>query len=474
MGTLIESAPWHRPLLDTVPDVVFRYRLAEPRGFDYVNPAVTAVTGYTPDEHYADPDLGKKLILDEDRAALERILASGADGTFLLRWRRKDGQVIWVEQRLTTERDGSGQPVAVHGVGRDVTAERLSERLIHTLRSALDQAPVSVMLTDPSGAIEYVNPTFTRTTGYGADEVIGRNPRFLKSGEVPAETYRELWGTITSGGVWQGQLINRRKDGSLFQEEAAIFPVLDESGKTVSFCGVKEDVTERERMRAEHAQSQKMEAVGRMAAGIAHDFNNVLAVVLCLSRELYDEMSPHDPRRGDLSDVLAAAERGGALARQLLEFSRHQPRKAARVDLCEAARQSSRLLSRTMTARRSLIFAGASDPVWVLADGSEIEQVLLNLVINARDAIAEGGHVAVSVERDERQRRAVLVVRDDGPGMTEEVRQRVFEPFFTTKPGGNGLGLSTVFAIAKRLGGGVEVVSQPGEGCEIRVGLPLA
>jgi two-component system cell cycle sensor histidine kinase/response regulator CckA len=370
---------------------------------------------------------------------------------------------------------------------------RQEDRLRQLLR-AVEQSPASIVITDTAGSIQYVNPRFEQVTGYSASEAVGQNPRILKSGEMPASVYRELWETITSGREWRGELLNRAKDGRLFWEMASISGVLDPSGRITNFVAVKEDITERKKAESalkldeQHlAQIQKMEAIGRLAGGVAHDFNNLLSVISGQAERLTKELEPGDPRRERVDQILWSAARAAELTRQLLAFGRLQVLKPTVVRLDAVAADAQKMLERVIGEDVQLHVARPAALGRVRADPSQIVQVLLNLVVNARDAMPRGGRLTVEfadADLDERYASAhppchggrfvMMAVSDTGHGMDAETQKRVFEPFFTTKPEGRGtgLGLSTVYGIVKQSGGFIWAYSEVGVGSTFKVYLP--
>ena len=375
----------------------------------------------------------------------------------------------------------------------DVTEHRRVQGEVDVLWRAIDQAPVSVVITDHAGDIEYVNPRFCEVTGYSFGEVAGKNPRVLQSGSTPREEYAALWDCITSGRTWSGEFQNRRKDGSLYWESAVISPVLDESGRTTHFVAVKEDITARKAQEAalhsiegELLQSQKMEAVGRLAGGVAHDFNNLLSVIMGYTELTLGQFGRDDPRRRGLEEVRDAADRAGGLTRQLLAFSRKQVVEPRILDLGEVVSATTKMLGRLVGEDVLLDVRRGEDAAIVRADVGMIEQVVMNLVVNARDAMPCGGRVEVATRVEnvvpgaERHhdvgpgRWVVLSVRDTGVGIPPEIRDKIFEPFFTTKEAGKGtgLGLPTVYGIVRQSGGVVRFDSEVGTGTVFEVYLP--
>jgi PAS domain S-box-containing protein len=364
-----------------------------------------------------------------------------------------------------------------------------AEEELRQLSLAVEQSPVSILITDTGGTIQYVNPRFSQLTGYAMDEVKGRNPRFLKSGETPTETYRSLWGTITSGNVWQGEFRNRKKNGELFLEFATIAPVKDPQGTITSYIAIKEDVTERRSLENQLRQSQKMEAIGTLAGGVAHDFNNILTAIIGFGSLLEMKMPPDNPLHHNVAQILAAADRAANLTRSLLAFSRTQQMETKVLDLNDTVTGLEKMLHRLIREDIELTICTVTTPLTVRMDAGQIEQVLINLVANARDAMPNGGTLSVTTAMtilDEEFRTvhgygepgdyALLAVADNGEGMAEEIRQRVFDPFFTTKEvgKGTGLGLSVCYGIVKQHGGYINCYSEPGRGTVFRIYLPLS
>ena len=494
-----------------------------------------------------------------------------------------------------------------------MAANEKALEMLRKLSRAVEQSPVSVIITDTGGSIEYVNPKFTQVTGYSSDEVLGMNPRILKSGELSPEVYREMWETITAGREWRGELHNRKKDGELFWEFASISPIFDDRGQITHFVAVKEDVTDRKRaeetlarsellfrslienaldiiafvtsdgavryvspsverllgydptrvgdlnvfdlihpddlaeaktkfrrtletgtrfeqvelrvrrsdgswrtlsmmgkpsppetgargliinardvtesraLEEQLRQSQKMEAVGRLAGGIAHDFNNLLTTILGYAELAVGRLKPEDPSRLELSEIDKAAQRAGDLTRQLLAFSRKQVLELRVIDLNQVVSDTEKMLRRLIGEDIDLVVSLKQRLVSVRADAGQIGQVLLNLAVNSRDAMPNGGKLTIEtsvVELDESYstfhfdvppgRYVLLAVSDTGTGMDAKTLSHVFEPFFTTKEAGKGtgLGLSTVYGVVKQSGGHVSVYSEPGVGTTFKVYLP--
>ena len=253
---LEESEKRFRLLAEHAVDIIFRLRLSPRRSFEYVSPAVANITGYTPEEYYADPDLIFKTIFPDDRPALEAIIALTVppEQPHVLRWIRKDGSLVWTELRSRTFFDETGQPVALEGINRDVTERMRTEEQLRLLSAGVDAAANSIVVTGADGMIVWVNPAFTTLTGYQAAEVVGQNDRLLSTDRHDDEFSRQVWRTILAGQPWHGERVNQRKDGRRYAEELTITPVINEKGQTSHFITVMQDITSRKAGEQERAR----------------------------------------------------------------------------------------------------------------------------------------------------------------------------------------------------------------------------
>ena len=384
-------------------------------------------------------------------------------------------------------RDAHGAIIGLVGVARDITDLKQADETIRRLSTAVGQSPTAVIITDPTGSIVYVNRKFTEISGYSSEEVVGKNPRLLKSGRTSVEQYRQLWSTIQSGATWRGEYQNRRKNGELYWASATIAPVKDESGTITNFVAIQEDVTETRSLEAQLRQAQKMEAVGRLAGGVAHDFNNLLTVITSYSQLLLEDMAAADPRRADLEEIQRAATGAAGLTRQLLAFSRKQVLEPRVLNLNDVVSAAGKMLHRVIGEDVALQLTLAPDLGTVKADPGQIEQVIMNLAVNARDAMPDGGKLTIetaNIDLDDSYAAqhavvapgsyVLVTVTDTGSGMDEPTKARLFEPFFTTKEmgKGTGLGLATVYGIVKQSNGYIWVYSEVGQGTSFKVYLP--
>ena len=387
-----------------------------------------------------------------------------------------------------TFNDHRGKVAGLIGIITDITERKKTEEQMRKLTSAVEQSPSSVVITDLEGNIEYINPKFTEITGYTSEETLGKNPRFLKSGETPPFEYQNMWRTISSGKEWRGRFHNRKKTGELFWESATISPIKDSQGKITHYIGIKEDITEKIKLEEQFQQSQKMEAIGRLAGGVAHDFNNLLTVIRGYSDLMIKGLKPDNRFFKHANQIHEAALRASSLTDQLLAFSRKQVIEPRILNLNESVKQTEKMLHRLIGEDIHLTVILDPELGNVRVDPGQIVQILLNLAVNSRDAMPRGGKLIIETRNtilDEHYtqthlpvipgRYIMLAVSDTGEGMDQETQSHIFEPFYTTKEKGRGtgLGLSTVYGIIKQNNGYVWVYSEPGRGTTFKIYFPL-
>jgi PAS domain S-box-containing protein len=400
---------------------------------------------------------------------------------------RRNGERVWISWTNRPIFDAEGRSVGILCIGNDITQRRHEEEARKGLVTAIEQARESIMIADFAGKITYVNPAFEQITGYSKEEVLGRSPAILKSDRHDASFYRSIWETVSRGEAWSGRMINRKKDGSLFQEEATVSPIRNEEGVIVSFVAVKRDVTLEVELERQLQHASKMEAVGTLAGGIAHDFNNILQVVLGYGELLLLNRGEGDEGRQETEGIVAAAQRGADLVQQLLAFSRKVESKLCPVDLNREVEQAGKLLQRTIPKMIEVSLDLGESLRFVKADPAQIGQVLMNLGVNARDAMPEGGRLViqtrnVSLDAEYSRRNlgvksgdyVMVSVSDTGIGMDPETQEHIFEPFYTTKGAGRGtgLGLAMVYGIVRSHGGHIVCVSEKGCGTTFSIYLP--
>jgi two-component system cell cycle sensor histidine kinase/response regulator CckA len=396
----------------------------------------------------------------------------------------KDGRVF---ERYSCPQRLDGVPVGRVWSFRDVTERKRSEESLLKLSRAVEQTADSVLISDASGIIEYVNPAFTAITGYTREDIVGKSPRVLKSGRHDQKFYAGLWNTVLGGKVYSGVIINRKKDGKLYFAEKTITPIKDGSGQITHFVSTEKDITERNELESQLRQSQKMEAFGQLAAGVAHDFNNILTVIQGNAGMLQTQNLKPVEQASALAEIVYAGERAANLTRQLLTFSRRQPMQPQNVDLNEVVVNVTKMLKRLIGEHISLEACYAPGDAPVHADPGMMAQVLMNLAVNSRDAMPKGGKLVLQTATivvgetpapanpNARPGQYVrLSVSDTGNGIAPENLPHIFEPFFTTKEvgRGTGLGLATVFGIVEQHRGWIDVESQVNQGTTFHVYLP--
>jgi two-component system, cell cycle sensor histidine kinase and response regulator CckA len=372
---------------------------------------------------------------------------------------------------------------------RDITERKRSEESLLLQNVALQSAANAIMITERDGKIISVNRAFQQLTGYSREEAIGRNPNILNSGSHPAIFFQNLWRIILSGDVWKGEIENRRKDGSTYTEEMTITPVRQAHGDITHFIAIKQDITDRKKFQQELLQSQKIQSIGTLAGGIAHDFNNILAIILIYASLL--ERSSESKREKILESsraIIRAVGRGKELVRQILTFARKTDIVFEPINVVDLIYEVLSMLKQTFPKVVTFEESIDKDVPLVFADRAQIHQVMLNLYVNARDAMPNGGSIRTSVElqsKDQVQKRFPLAdqesyicigVTDTGEGIDKATLLRIFDPFFTTKEKGKGtgLGLAVVYGVLQSHHGFIDVESELGHGTSFRLYFPIS
>jgi PAS domain S-box-containing protein len=457
------------------------------------NPAICRMSGYTLEE------LARLTVRDithpDDRGDEAETMGELLAGTVQsLRTEKrcitKEGAVLWISQTSALMRDPGGAPLYGLGIIEDITARKESEARLALLNTAVEQAAEVVIVTEPTSeaVVEYVNPAFERILGYSRQEVLGRPIHAFTGGEGDGREARRAIGRAQAAGrVWRGSFPFRRKDGTMCEFEASISPVLDDRGQPAHAVSILNDVTEKHALEQRYLQAQKMEAVGRLAGGVAHDFNNLLTVINGYSQLVMTGLEATDPLRKDVEQIRQAGERATNLTRQLLAFSRRQVPEMRVLNLNGVLEGMGKMRRRIIGEDVALELKLAPDLGHVKADPGQVEQVVVNLAVNARDAMLQGGVLTLSTANAELDQEfaathpgivpgayVMFAITDTGHGMTPEVKAHLFEPFFTTKKEGEGtgLGLATVYGIVKQSGGSIYVYSEPGLGTTFKIYLP--
>jgi len=404
---------------------------------------------------------------------------------------RPDGTLHFLHGRGGVVTDASGRPVRMLGAVLDITGRKQAEEALRRandrLNAVIQSSPLAVSTLDADGIVRTWNPAAERLLGWTAEEVIGR-PLPTVHGE--ADEFRETKRRVMQGEpVTAVEVTRRKKDGTPVTVNLVAAPLHEADGRITGILGLIEDVTGVKRLEQQFFQAQKMEAVGRLAGGIAHDFNNLLTVITSYSELLLEDLGADDPKRDDVAQIRKASESAAALTRQLLAFSRQQVLQPQVLDLNETVAGTEKLLKRLIGEDVQLATVLAPDLGRAVVDPGQLEQIIMNLAVNARDAMPEGGRLTIETAnmdmdaayvQDHPPARAgryvMLAVSDTGTGMDASTQAHIFEPFFTTKASGKGtgLGLATVYGIVKQSGGFIWVYSELGHGTTMKIYFPWA
>jgi PAS domain S-box-containing protein len=480
---LADNAPYYKMLIELASDAIF---LTDIDGhYVDVNVAACTLLGYTREELLqltipevippaVNPGQPMRLqLMREGQTVLSERIA-----------RRKDGVLLPVE--LSARRLPDGQ---MHAIVRDVSARKTTEAERDRLAAVVEQTGDFVIMADVNGMTTYVNHSFSRISGFDAGQVIGRPLVETLKTQPNDMTGAEIGAALASGRTWSGSFFAVRADGQPVDLEEVVSPLRDASGGIVGWVAVGRDVSHERALEAQLRHAQKMEAIGRLAGGIAHDFNNLLAAIRGYAELTHLATEPDDEIHEYTAEILKAADRAKLLTQRLLTFARQQPTSPDIVDINSVIDGLTPMLHQIVDERTLLVVELAPEPVVVTIDVAMLEQAILNLVINAHDAIPDQGVIRlttrVEATRPDRHvpgdsllagSHAVVSVTDTGSGILPEDLPHLFDPFFTTKPvnKGTGLGLSIVYAVVTAAGGSVSVNSKPGAGASFELLLPTS
>jgi PAS domain S-box-containing protein len=451
----------------------------------YISPAYEEIWGRTCASLYARPMSFVEAIHPDDREGVSARMASQASGQYdeVYRIRRPDGSLRWIHDRAFPVQGPAGELLRIVGSAQDITALKLTEQALREsegrYRNLFESAPDGILVADAEGRYVDANPTVLGMLGYPREELVGMTSADILAPKEAARVGAAL-AEINQGVEHRHEWQFRRKDGSKF--DADVLATVMGDGRILALI---RDASERRRMEEQLRQSQKMEAVGRLAGGVAHDFNNSLGVILGYTELLIRQAG--DGQRGKLEQILKATKRAGALTRQLLAFSRKQIVDPKVLDINALLSDLEQMVGRLIGEDIDLAIVQGADLGQVKADPGQLEQVVMNLCVNARDAMPDGGLLRIetaNAEVDAGQatqnepmaagRYVMLAVSDTGCGIAEEMLSKIFEPFFTTKEEGKGtgLGLAMVYGTVKQAGGYVWVYSDVGRGTTFQIYLP--
>ncbi len=386
-------------------------------------------------------------------------------------------------------RDEKGEVAGIIGVFSELSEIKKKEKELGKLASVIEQINDAVIITDKNGKIEYINPAFNNITGYNANDIKGKYLDDLVPMDINYKKIDDIWYIITSGDIWIGQVSNRKKDGALYEEELTVCPIKDKDGNITNYVALKRDITDKRMLQFQLTQSQKMESLGRLASGIAHDFNNMLAVIQGNLELSAMKLGKGNLIEKNIATIQSVIEKGAGLVRQLLCFSRTQPSTFTNIDLNQVILHVIGILNPLIGENIKIeTYLNENIPL-IKGDSLNIEQIILNLSLNARDAMSSGGTIIVRTEHvqiDESDIRFLrsgksgdfiaLTLEDTGKGMDHDTLSRIFEPFFTTKEHGKGtgLGLYVVYAITQQHNAIIEASSELDKGTSFRIYFPAA
>ena len=452
----------------------------------YANPATSRLSGHSPSEVVGCSLETLFDLTDEHRALIDQCLGGKSPISFETTAKRKANSTFPVQFNaapLNPESDDHG--LVIFAV--DISDLKLAVEEQARLVTAVEHAAESIIVTNPEGIIEYVNPAFEKITGYSRNEVIGRNIELMDSGQHSKTLLSSIIDTLQRGEIWQGRVVNKHKDNSLYETEATVSPIKNNIGEITNYVSLQRDVSHEVRLESQLRQAQKMEAIGTLAGGIAHDFNNLLMGIQGnISLSLLD-IDAGSPLLKNLKKIEQYIQNGVDLTKQLLGFARGGKYEISLLNINELLKEQNLMFSRT---NKEVIFEDKLAPnLWsVEVDRGQIEQVLMNLYLNALQAMPGGGTLItrtghVKIDKDQYNPYYVkagkyvkVTIEDTGIGMSEEVQQRIFDPFFTTKEmgRGTGLGLASVYGIVKNHEGFINVYSKKGKGTRFEVYLPAS
>lgn len=483
-----ESEARYRLLAENATDVI---SVHAPDGTcRYVSPAICAMLGYEPEEV-----LGRsvyEMAHPEDVAQVQQLagaMTAQKAITSAYRIRHKDGTYCWVEATARAVRDGeAGEVREIVAVTRDITERKQAEERIREQAALLDEARDAISATDLKGRIIYWNKSAERLTGHAADEVMGERAHIRLFDGATKKAVR-AWRAVLESGAWSGELRLRTRGGEEVIVESRWTLVRDSAGEPKSILIINTDVTERKKLEAQFLRAQRMESIGRLVGGIAHDLGNLLVPVQLGVKVLRQRAGGDEKTLRTLEMIQRSAERGGEMVRQVLAFARGVEGERAPLQLGKVIREVERMTEETFSGSVDVRVEVADDLWTVIGDATQMQQVLMNLCVNANDAMPDGGQLTIEAKNlmlDEVGAKTHLdakpgafvciTVTDTGSGIPPEVADKVFEPFFTTKPvgKGTGLGLSTVYSILKSHGGFPTLYSEPDVGTTFGIYLPAA
>jgi PAS domain S-box-containing protein len=485
-----KSEEKYRRLIKNLPGIVYRgYR---DWSVEFIDDKIVQITGYTAEDFNTRNIIWTDIIFPADiqhvrEDFLKALKTKGHSYVREYRIKAKDNSIHWIQDRgQVVSKDKEDEYIS--GVFYDISRQKRAEEESLLLATAIEHAAESVIISDKSGTIQYVNPAFEKLSGFSRSEIVGQNFRILRSDRHDEAFYKKMWEIISRGYVWSGYITNRIKDNTLREFETKISPVLNRSGEIVSFVSVNRDVTQEKVLEAQLQQAHRMQSIGTLAGGIAHDFNNILSAIIGYTELTVDYLEKGSLPYDNLLEVLEAGNRAKDLINQILTFSRQSDQDLKPLQLKLIVNDALKLIRATLPSSIAIRTNLKSDAA-IFGDQIKIHQILMNLCTNASHAMQEkGGVMSVSLSEVEIDTGFIvkhfdikpgsylkLSVSDTGHGMPPSLMEHIFDPFFTTKEKGQGtgMGLSVVHGIVKSHNGTIHAYSEPGEGSTFNVYLPV-
>lgn len=397
------------------------------------------------------------------------------EGSYVSDW----GTRVHLRYLLTPMRNDDGDTTGLQVMIEDISERVQSEQELKKLSAAVNQSANAICITDLHGNVEYINPRFSRLTGYSIMEIVGRSISIIRSGKHDRDFYIELWDTIMAGKTWTGTVQNRRRNGELYFERKTISPIFDDAGEILHFVSIGEDITNELKTQQKLAESDKLAAVGMLAAGVSHEFKNYLGGIIGNASFALEELEDTDSiAKETLEQIIEMGERANQVAMSLLTYSKAKPDDFTREDLSQIIRNSINLVEKELKNRSIELVTYFDSVPEVDVSASKIQQLLLNLIINAEHAIDSSGVITIALLHDDSH--ILLKVGDTGSGIAPENLAKIFDPFFSTKGVwgkdklvGSGMGLSICRNIAREHSGDLTVDSRLGMGTTFTLSLPL-
>jgi PAS domain S-box-containing protein len=485
-----ESEEKYRRLIKNLPGIVYRgYR---DWSVEFIDNKIEQITGHAAEEFNTRKIKWSDIIFPDDIHAasldFQKALKT-KDQSYVREYRieSKDNRIYWIQDR--GQMVSSGKEVEyISGVFYDITRQKQTEQESLLLATAIEHAAESVIVSDKSGTIQYVNPAFEQLSGFSREEIVGQNFRIFRSDKHDEDFYKKMWKVISRGNIWSGYITNRIKDNTLREFETKISPVLNRSGEIVSFVSVNRDVTQEKVLEAQLQQAHRIQSIGTLAGGIAHDFNNILSAIIGYTELTVDYLEKGSLPYNNLQEVLEAGKRAKDLINQILTFSRQSEQDLKPIQLKLIVNDALKLIRATFPSSIEIRTDLKTDAA-ILGDQIKIHQILMNLCTNASHAMQEkGGVMSVSLSEVEIDSDFIvkhfdikpgsylkLSVSDTGHGISSSLMEHIFDPFFTTKEKGQGtgMGLSVVHGIVKSHNGTIHAYSEPGQGSTFNVYLPV-